>query len=174
MFRAENERFVRQSQNRELGVGSNQRGKLKDMQFNWKVGLPENGTARIGMFEPSFQHSSEEEQGICFVFRNYVYGDPSLSSGSNEKNEEAGMFGYLPAIFERERETVHACLMDSVIALGLAGICNTKRNVPLMKRAVVKYTSAVKGISALLPLVDQATRDEVLIAVLLLGLYEVS
>lgn len=28
------------------------------------------------------------------------------------------MFGYLPGLFERARESIHACLVDAVIALG--------------------------------------------------------
>lgn len=64
-------------------------------------------------------------------------------------------------------------LTDAVLALGLAGLSNYRHGRTMLD-ANMRYTRAVKTISASLANVDQAKDDQILIAVLLLGLFEVS
>lgn len=184
MFRDENEKLSRNGQN-EIQNPSSTREEvlqtLREMQFSWKVDSKSKQRMREPteprVFEPLFKHSSEEEQGICYVFRNYVYdeeGDSVFCSSAGVDEHDIGIFGYLPGMFKGSRENFNVCLEDAVIALGLAGISNSNGDLRMMKTAVGKYAKAVRGISASLPKAVEATKDEVLIAVLLLGLYEVS
>lgn len=125
--------------------------------------------------ERLFQHANVEEQATCFVLHNYVskhsdsFGEASSPMWGVH---EQGLFAYLPGMCRGVQKNRH--LEDAVIALGLAGISNTRHEVGLMRKAGLRNTSAVRGISAKLEQADEAMKDEILTAVLLLGLYEVS
>ncbi|KAF8857768.1 hypothetical protein BDZ45DRAFT_592297 [Acephala macrosclerotiorum] len=123
--------------------------------------------------EPLLQHASVEEQATCFVLQNYVSKDNDTLAKDKSPiwgAHEEGLFTCLPGMFGGVQKDRY--LEDAVIALGLAGISNTRHEAELMRKAGLRYTSAVRGISAKLGQTDEAMKDEILTAVLLLGLYE--
>jgi hypothetical protein len=63
---------------------------------------------------------------------------------------------------------------DAIIALGLAGLANQRKTTKVMMTANFRYSRAVKRVSEILGSIEEARKDEVLIAVLLLALFEVS
>ncbi|KUJ18010.1 uncharacterized protein LY89DRAFT_35296 [Mollisia scopiformis] len=176
MFRDENEnkRLARNGQNRKPAP-TREAVLLKWKEMGGEL-EPDPRTKfreeRVGRLESLLKHSSEEEQGICYVFRNYAYEDPDYGMDfSHAIMKDGGLFAYLPEMLGGSRARLN-CLDDAILALGLAGISNTRRDSLMMKKAVARYMRAVSGISALLPKVNEATKDDVLVSVLLLGLYE--
>jgi hypothetical protein len=108
---------------------------------------------------------SWEGQATSFVFANYVSED-------NESASAKGLLDYLPALYRRSPPG--SILADAVIALGLVGIANANRDSALLSKAILKYSATARAVSARLEKVDLAKRDDTLISVLLLGLFEVS
>jgi hypothetical protein len=108
---------------------------------------------------------SLEEQAASYVFYNYVSED-------NEKASSRGSFDYLPAFYRRSQPG--SILVDAVTALGLVGIANSTRDSALLNKAVLKYGATARAVSDRLGIVELAKQDDVLISVLLLGLFEVS
>jgi hypothetical protein len=105
------------------------------------------------------------DQATSFVFANYVSED-------NESASSRGLLDYLPALYRRAPP--EGILADAVIALGLVGIANANRDSTLLSKAILKYGATAQVISARLENVELAKRDDTLISVLLLGLFEVS
>jgi hypothetical protein len=108
---------------------------------------------------------SVEEQAASYVFHNYVSED-------NEKTSSKGFFDYLPAFYRRSQPG--SILADAVTALGLVGIANSTRDSALLNKAVLKYGATARAVSDRLGVVELAKQDDILISVLLLGLFEVS
>ncbi|KAE8441758.1 hypothetical protein EG329_004502 [Mollisiaceae sp. DMI_Dod_QoI] len=112
-----------------------------------------------------FQDASLEDQALCFVLRNYGCGD-------DEDAIDAALFGYLPDTDMFSRLKASPCFEDAVMAVGFAGLAGTGREESLMVQAAARYVRAVRGICELLGVEEEVKKDEILVAVLLLGLYE--
>jgi hypothetical protein len=100
-----------------------------------------------------------EEQATCFFFQNYILDD------------FIGYYSYIPNVYG----TLPAgcALAEAITSLGMAGIANSKKDTRLMINASLKYTSALRTINIALRDPYEAKRDQTLVAVMLLGLFEV-
>jgi hypothetical protein len=107
--------------------------------------------------------SLEEEFATCFFFKNYALDDHSFSSGT---------FHYLTDIYRRE--TVSTPLADAVVSIGTAGLAHFYKDPSVMVNANRNYSSALSSVSILLRDSTSAKEDQTLMAVVLLGVYEVS
>ncbi len=117
----------------------------------------------------SLNSSSEDNRAICHVLHNYVSKERLHATSK-------GLFDYLPELLGASTSTRYSYLHDAVVALGFAGIANQHHSEPddTMRRANLKYNTAVRRVSQSLGNVEEATRDEILVAVIILGLFEVS
>jgi hypothetical protein len=117
----------------------------------------------------SLDSPSEDNEAICHVLHNYV-------SRERLPTTSKGFFDYLPELLGASTSTRYSYLHDAVVALGLAGIANQHHSDPdeTMRRANLKYNTAVRQVSQSLGNAEGATRDEILVAVIVLGLFEVS
>jgi hypothetical protein len=100
-----------------------------------------------------------EEQATCFFFQNYVLDDFK------------GYYSYVPRIYSAL--PAGSALADAITSLGMAGIANSKKDTKLMINANFKYTSALHTINAALRDPEEVKTDQTLVAVMLLGLFEV-
>jgi hypothetical protein len=108
---------------------------------------------------------SWEEQATPYVFHNYVSED-------DESASSRGLFDYLPALYRRSQPG--SVLVDAVMALGMVGIANSNRDSALLNKAIVKYSATARAVSSRLGEIELAKQDDILISVLLLGLFEAS
>lgn len=106
--------------------------------------------------------TSSAEQATCYFFRNYVLEDKSTS----------GSFQYLHDIYGNE--LIGSALADSIESLGMVGLANFWKTSDFQFHANRKYNSALRLVSSRLRNDEEARADQTLVAVLLLGLYEVS
>jgi hypothetical protein len=106
--------------------------------------------------------SSAEEQATCFFFRNYVLEEHKFHNGN---------FQYLSDIYSSEE--IGEPLAQTVACLGLVGLANFWKASTIMRSAQGKYNSALTLVSSKLRNVEEAKSDQTLVAVMLLGLYEV-
>jgi hypothetical protein len=83
-----------------------------------------------------------------------------------------GTFQYLYDLYGSEE--IGGAVADSVTSLGMAGLANFWKSPNIMISARKKYSSAMSTVSSKLRDIDEAKSDQVLIAIMLLGLYEVS
>jgi len=104
-----------------------------------------------------------EEQATCFFFQNYLLGEDNLATG---------IFEFLPNVFLTNE--INEALSDSLTAVGLAGLAHFYRDPSMMPTAVYKYNSAMRTLSSQLRDMEDAKSDQMFIAIMLLGLYEVS
>ena len=109
-----------------------------------------------------FACHSYEDVAIAFFFTHYMT--------VNSQSEKAHL-DFLPSMCT-------ALLMDSplpsaIVSVGMAGLANKKKAPDIMIAARRKYTSALGLTMAALSKTASATTDQTLIAVILLGLYEV-
>jgi hypothetical protein len=107
--------------------------------------------------------SLEEEFATCFFFMSYMLDDQLFSRGT---------FQHLTDIYRRE--TVSTSLADAVISIGTAGLAHFYKDPSVMVNANKKYSSALSSVSTLLRDSTSAKEDQTLMAVVLLGVYEVS
>jgi hypothetical protein len=105
--------------------------------------------------------TSSAEQATCYFFRNYVLEDKSTS----------GSFQYLHDIYSNE--LIGPALADSIEALGMVGLANFWKASDFQFHANRKYNSALRLVSSRLRNEEEARADQTLVAVMLLGLYEV-
>jgi hypothetical protein len=103
-----------------------------------------------------------DDQATCYFFHNYVLERDQFVRGN---------FQYLSDVYGGEE--VGIGLSDSVAALGMAGMAHFWKSPNIMANAHMKYNSALRQISTQLRHVEEAKSDQTLIAVMLLGLYEV-
>jgi hypothetical protein len=99
------------------------------------------------------------EQAMSFFFRNYILDDFK------------GYYSYVPSVYGTVPEG--SALGEAITSLGMAGIANSKKDTKLMINANFKYTSALHTINAALRDPYEAKTDQTLVAVMLLGLFEV-
>lgn len=106
--------------------------------------------------------TSAEEQASCFFFRNYVLEEHQFHNGN---------FQYLSDLYASEE--IGESLLETVACLGLVGLANFWKASNIMRSAHAKYYSALRLVSSRLSNVEEAKSDQTLVAVMLLGLYEV-
>lgn len=105
--------------------------------------------------------TSSAEQAKCYFFRNYVLEDNSMS----------GSFQYLYELYDNE--LIGPALTDSIECLGMVGLANFWKASEFQFQANKKYNSALRLVSLRLRNEEEARADQTLVAVMLLGLYEV-
>lgn len=93
-------------------------------------------------------------------------------SEDNESASSRGLFDYLPSLFRRSQ--AESILADAVMTLGMVGIANSNRDSALLNKAILKYGTTARAVSNRLGEIELAKQDDILISVLLLGLFEVS
>ncbi|MCJ1283118.1 hypothetical protein MMC26_002445 [Xylographa opegraphella] len=103
-----------------------------------------------------------ETQAMCYFFQNYVSECPQFSKG---------YFDYLPSIFI-SNDVVGSSLIDAVVSLGMVGLSNTKHASEIMIPAKERYSLTLQATNSALGDVEDAKADQILITVMLLGLYE--
>lgn len=103
-----------------------------------------------------------EDQATCFFFRNYVLGDYKYGNGD---------FQYLPEIYANEE--VGTALSQSIVSLGMVGLAHFWGASHILSQGQARYNATLRLVSALLRNIEDAKADQTLIAVMLLGLYEV-
>ncbi|MCJ1377863.1 hypothetical protein MMC17_000959 [Xylographa soralifera] len=103
-----------------------------------------------------------ESQAMCYFFQNYV---------CEASQPSKGYFDYLPSIFS-SNNAVGSSLIDAVISLGMVGLSNTKHASEIMIPAKERYSLALQATNSALRNEENAKADQVLITVMLLGLYE--
>lgn len=106
---------------------------------------------------------SADVQATCFFFQNYV-----LEQGGPIR----GAFQYLYELYGSEE--IGSAVADSVASLGMVGLANFWKAPSIMIGARKKYTSAMSTVSSKLRDIEEAKTDQTLIAIMLLGLYEVN
>jgi hypothetical protein len=114
-------------------------------------------------FMSSLRYTSlEEEFATCFFFMNYVLDD----------QYSRGAFKHLIDIYRGE--TVSTSLADAVTSIGIAGPAHFYKDSSVMVNTNKKYSSALSSVSIRLRDSTSAKEDQTLMAVVLLGVYEVS
>ena len=105
------------------------------------------------------------DEATYFFFHNFVSGDPRSRDFLNAYSHvlpvlyrQDSSFGVVPKIIE---------------AIGLASISNLKRSPDLMIAAGRKYATVLRTINASIQDPKEASTDQTLIAVILLGMFEV-
>ncbi|EMR86404.1 putative c6 finger domain protein [Botrytis cinerea BcDW1] len=106
--------------------------------------------------------TSSAEQATCYFFRNYVLEDNSTS----------GSFQYLHEIYDNE--LIGPALTDSIESLGMVGLANFWKASEFQFHANKKYNSALRLVSSRLRNENEARADQTLVAVILLGLFEIN
>jgi hypothetical protein len=106
--------------------------------------------------------SSADEQATCFFWRNYVLEEHKSHNGS---------FQYLSDVYASEE--IGESLAETVACLGLVGLSNFWKAPSIMRSAQAKYSSALRLVNSRLENVEEAKSNQTLVAVMLLGLYEV-
>lgn len=107
--------------------------------------------------------TSPQEQATCFFFQNYV---------SHQEGYSRGTFQYLYDIYGCEE--IGTALADSIVSLGMVGLAHFWNASSIMTEASKKYNSALQTLSSHLRNANEAKADQTIIAIMLLGLYEVS
>jgi hypothetical protein len=107
--------------------------------------------------------TSVEDQATCFFFGNYVSGADMLNT--------CGNYQYLSSIYTNQ--TIGISLRQAVSAVGLAGLANFWRAPNIMAKAKSAYCSALRLVNSRLGNIEEAKSDQTLVAIILLGLYEV-
>jgi hypothetical protein len=161
MFRNENEKLAGAGKEATLTTASTLIKKLSGESF---MHFPEAQLLPDAVAQTLFCPSAED-QATSYVFHNYVFED-------NGSATSRGLFDYLPSVC-REMSS-GSIVEDAIIALGLAGLANQRKTTKVMMTANFRYSRAVKRVSEILGSIEEARKDEVLIAVLLLALFEVS
>ena len=105
---------------------------------------------------------SLEEQATYFFFQNYVFTE--LATPYNH-------LACLPAICSQVSQM--KALSSVIISIGAAGISNIRKDADIMRAAQEIYSSTLQYTQDLLGDSSQIQKDQTLLVVLLLALYEV-
>lgn len=105
-----------------------------------------------------------EDEAINFFFYHYVIQDHQYAKG---------LFDFLPNLYQRAVAT-NEPLGEIVKASGMAGIANLKRSSDIEADARAKQTIVLRSVNLSLQNPGKAISDSTMMAVLLLGLFEVS
>ncbi len=106
---------------------------------------------------------SAEDQATCFFFHNYVLPDDVVVQGN---------YRYLYNVYSNQE--IENTLADSITALGLSGLAHFWKSSSIMFTSNITYNRALRNLSTQLRDIKTAKADQTLIAVMMLGLYEVS
>jgi hypothetical protein len=142
----------------------NENSKFEDLRRIAPFGTPLNQDQWSPMpyiISPTLPISCED-QAKCFFFQNFVLEDTCSSRGH---------FDYLTGIYRNLK--IYTFLEDAVVALGLAGLANRMKVSKVMLKANIRYSAAVRAVSSALGEMECARSNQILIAVMLLSLYEV-
>lgn len=105
---------------------------------------------------------SLEDQATYYFFHNFI---------SEDRNTLTAYSHVLPVIYRHDSS--FGVLPKIVDAIGLATISNVKHSPELMVAAGKKYAGVLRAITASIQDPIKATTDQTLMAVMLLGLFEV-
>ena len=106
-----------------------------------------------------------EYEATCYFFHNFVCDDPSSRYCMNAYAQ------VMPTLYQQDSS--FGVLPKIVDAIGLAGISNINHSPKLMIAAGRKYAGVLRAINASIQDSTKATTDQTLIAIMLLGLFEV-
>ena len=106
-----------------------------------------------------------QDQAAHFFFYNFVSEDLSSRSAMNAYSR------VLPTLYRQDSS--FGVVPRIIDAIGLAGISNIEHSPELMVAAGQKYATALRAINASIQDSSKASTDQTLIAVVLLGLFEV-
>jgi hypothetical protein len=82
-----------------------------------------------------------------------------------------GNYQYLSTIYADQ--LVGVSLRQAVAAIGLAGLANFWKAPSIMAQANIAYCTALRLVNAALGNIEEAKSDQTVVAIMLLGLYEV-
>ena len=103
-----------------------------------------------------------EDEATYYFFHNFVSQDPASLQP----------YSHVMPIVYRQSSSSNA-LPNIIEAIGLACVSNVKQAPQLMAAAGQKYASALRAITASIQDSKEASTDQTLITVMLLGLFEV-
>lgn len=162
LFRDENDRIIRISRKRN--------GQLKAALTTNQT--PDSVVARVSNARHEFVQSVVlssnistplsqpiDDLGAIFFFTKYTYNTPPYSTDYHD---------WLTQSYLADTPT-----RAGIEAVGLAGISNTSYTPYIMRKSREKYSEAIVAVKQALNDSDQAIADSTLMAVLLLGVYEV-
>lgn len=101
-----------------------------------------------------------EDLATGFFYINHVYRGDRTN----------GHFGFVPALYAEQSCAQH--LKSSMIAVGLAGFANTVRSPELSMKARASYVTALRLINQGLRDPNSATKDSLLLSIMMLSIYE--
>ena len=108
---------------------------------------------------------SLEDEATYHFFYNYLSNDHSADHSRNPYSS------VLPSL--HRQDSSFGVLRKIVNAIGLASISNMKRSPEVMVTARQRYAGALRAINSSIQNPSSATTDQTLIAVMLLGVFEV-
>lgn len=103
-----------------------------------------------------------EDEATYYFFHNFVSEDPTSATAYSQ---------VLPDLYRQDSS--FSALPKIIDAIGLAGIANVKHAPELMVAAGQKYARVLRAITASIQDAKEASTDQTLMAVMLLGLFEV-
>lgn len=103
-----------------------------------------------------------EDEAAYFFFYNFVSEDPTSATAYSQ---------VLPSLYRQD--SPFSALPKIIDAIGLAGIANMKHAPELMVAAGQKYARVLRSITATIQDSKEASTDQTLMAVLLLGMFEI-
>ena len=122
---------------------------------------PELATVDNRMFRRSIPVPLED-QAICCFFRNFILPDVGFSPPP---------LSCVPAIYKQASE--NSALPAIIASIGMASISKLKKSPEIMIQARQKHMSVLRLINSSLQDPETAKMDQTLVAVFLLGLFEV-
>ena len=106
-----------------------------------------------------------EDEATCYFFHNF------LSNNQSSDNSPHAYSTVLPILYRQESS--FGVLPKIVDAIGLASLSNVKRSPEVMVAASQRYAGALRAINSSIQNSSSATTDQTLVAVMLLGVFEV-
>lgn len=141
-----------------VAAGDSRRGSRSSIGADAQAGPPQRQVSI-----PPILGLNWEDQSVLYFFDQYVM--PPDASGN------PGWLEFLPDLYGASNET--SCLKPSLAAVSYANLTN-QSSIPWMSvQARHSYGEALRSINSALRDPEQATTDETLTAVFLLGLFEV-
>ena len=136
--------------------------KLSDDQVQTKGALP-NTSAFLPLWSPEY---SIEDQASSFFFHHFVVRDSS---------RPLSLPAFLPSLFNRQFSTRSAFnpLPGVITSIGMAGISNIQNSPAGMLATRQKHSSTLRALNAALQDPIASSEDSTIMAVMLLGTFEV-
>lgn len=153
LFRNETERVVRNAQSRKKPSGTS-----SAVTFPRRSNTPRLGLSSPGQIQFLTLSPNARDQAICQFF--YQYGCDSN-----------GSFDYVLHLHGKSPNT--GFINDMIECIGLAYMSHSRSDPRMMLEASKKHTAVLGAVNNALTSMNSAKNDETLVAVLLLGLFEV-